>query len=85
MDGTKERRILQPSPDVIELSDDEPEIVEEIKTKEPARSEKIAETRKEESKGVAEVPIADKEEETAMDTEAPPLVGAPEVAASAPE
>ncbi len=62
-DGTEERRITQPSLDVIELddsNDDKPEVVEEIKTKE--NTEKIAETRKVESEVVEEVPAAEKEE-----------------------
>ncbi|MCP3683329.1 MAG: hypothetical protein GY861_11630, partial [bacterium] len=86
MDGTEERKIThKSSPDTIVLvdSDDEPEIIEEIKVKESAGSEKVAEIEREESEGVTEVPIADKGEETAMDTEVMPLVDAPEIAISA--
>ncbi len=50
----------------------------------PAESEKITETGKEASEDVEEVPVAEKEEETAMETETTPSVGAPEVAALAP-
>ncbi len=64
-------------------SDDEPEIVGEVKAKEPVRPEKVAETEKEESGGVAEVSVVVKEEETAMDTDAVPLESAPEIAISA--
>ncbi|MCP4648860.1 MAG: hypothetical protein GY853_02095, partial [PVC group bacterium] len=71
---------LQLSPDAIRLdSDDEPEIVGEVKAKDAAKSEKVAETGNEESEGVAEVSIANKEEEIAMDTEITPLGSAPEI------
>ncbi len=85
-DGTEERRITQLSLDAIVLDnlDDEPVIIEEVKAKESAGSEKVAETEDEEVEGVAEVSVADKEEETAMDTEVTPSVGAPEVAILAP-
>ncbi|MCP3681742.1 MAG: hypothetical protein GY861_03540, partial [bacterium] len=89
MNEAEERKIkylesipnLRLSPDtyVLENSDDEPEIIGEVKAKETARSEKVAESEKEESEGVAEVSVADKEEETVMDTEAIPLDGAPEI------
>ncbi len=71
---------LQLSLDAIILdSDDEPEIVREVEAKDSARSEKVAEIGNEESEGVAEVSVADKEEETAMDTETTPLGSAPEI------
>ncbi len=55
MTGTEEKRIAELSPDVVELENsdsEEPEIIEEVKAKEPTESEKIAETRKEESEVV---------------------------------
>ncbi|MCP3684975.1 MAG: hypothetical protein GY861_20120, partial [bacterium] len=89
LDKDKEWRIryldsmsnLQLSPDaiILEGSDEEPEIVGEVKAKDSAGSEKVTETGNEESEGIAEVSIADKEEETAMDTETTPLGSAPEI------
>ncbi|MCP3683481.1 MAG: hypothetical protein GY861_12410, partial [bacterium] len=86
MVGTEERKIRHKSPDTIVLvnSDDEPEIIKEIKVKESAEPEKVAELEKEDSEGDTEVSIADKEKETAMDTETMPSIGVPEVAASVP-
>ncbi|MCP3684923.1 MAG: hypothetical protein GY861_19855, partial [bacterium] len=85
--GTEERKIthrLSLDTIILDDSEDELEIIGEVKTKESAGSEKVAEIEKEESEGVAEVHNAEKEEETAMDTEATSSVGAPEVVASAP-
>ncbi len=86
MTGTEEKRTAEWSPDAIGLDSsdsDEPEVIEEIKTEEFTESKKIAETGKEESEVVEEVPVAVEVEETAMEAETTSSVEAPEVATSA--